>query len=162
MGLKVGSLTGTSILGAKATEKSHRHDIAKLNDGTLDGLVVTDKMGATGYNLVAANHIIFLGSLYSITMERQAIGISLFLSLLTTLGRIARRLQRRVPKAYIIASPSFPGDNAALEMKRQRGEEDEDMIRRISETELQMLSAQFSDVHVRDDGNLEYDLTGVV
>src|SRR6202035_2582386 len=103
MGLKVRSLTGTSILSAKATEKSRRSDIAKLNDGTLDGLVVTDKMGATGYNLVAANHIIFLGSLYSLTMERQAIGISRFLSLLTTLGRIARRLQRRIPKAYIIA-----------------------------------------------------------
>ena len=158
----MGSLTGTSILGAKATEKSRRSDIAKLNYGTLDGLVVTDKMGATGYDLVAANHIIFLGSLYSLTMERQAIGISRFLSLLTTLGRITRRLQRRVPKAYIIASPSFPGDNAALEMKRQRGEEDEAMIRRISETELRMLSDQFSGVDVRADGNLEYNLTGEV
>ena len=47
-------------------------------------------------------------------------------------------------------------------MKIQRGEEDEDMIRRISETELRMLSAQYSDVNVRPNGNLEYDLTGDV
>ena len=161
MGLKVGALTGSHILGGKATEASCRDDIAKLNDRQLDGLIITDKMGATGYNLVAANHIIFLGSLYSITMERQAVGMSpRCLSLLTILlGQIARRKQTRIPKAYIIASPAFPGDNAALETKQLRGEEDEAMVHKMSETEWEMLSSQFSHISLTVDGHVVYDLT---
>jgi SNF2 family DNA or RNA helicase len=74
MDLKIGYVTGASILDARVSEKSKNRDIAGLNEGRLDGLIVTDKCGATGLNLVGANHIIFLGSLYSWDYEKQAIG----------------------------------------------------------------------------------------
>ena len=158
MGLKVGSITGTPILGQPATEDSRRQNINRLNAGELDGLVVTDKLGATGYNLASANHVIFLGSLYSITMERQAIGNMLQWHQLT-LGRVARRGQRRTRKAYIIASRNFPGDSVALSTKEARGEEDDAMIQRMTEAELAMLTEMFAGVGLRPDGKELIDLT---
>lgn len=42
--------------------------------GDLDGIVLTDRVDACGHNLVGANHIIFLGSLYSYSAECRSIG----------------------------------------------------------------------------------------
>jgi hypothetical protein len=77
MHLKVGTISGTPIMGRACMDKARARDVAGLSNGALDGLIITDRLGATGYNLVAANHVIFLGSLYSATMECQAIGMIL-------------------------------------------------------------------------------------
>jgi SNF2 family DNA or RNA helicase len=68
-------VTGSAILGVKVNEKTKTKHIEQLNRGNLDGIIMTDKVGATGLNLTGANHIIFLGSLYSIDYEKQAIGM---------------------------------------------------------------------------------------
>jgi hypothetical protein len=77
MGIKVGTISGTPVMGRPCTDQARAKDIAGLSNGALQGLIITDRLGATGYNLVAANHVIFMGSLYSATMERQAIGMTL-------------------------------------------------------------------------------------
>lgn len=75
--LKVGLLTGSTIMGTKVTDKSRVRDIELFNKGELDGLLITERVGATGHNLAAASNMIFLGSLYSLCYEEQAIGDSL-------------------------------------------------------------------------------------
>ena len=75
MGLKIGVLAGSTIFGHKATESSRDAAIKQLNNGELDGLIMTDRVGECGHNLTGANVMIFLGSLYSKPYEQQAIGI---------------------------------------------------------------------------------------
>jgi SNF2 family DNA or RNA helicase len=72
--LKVGILAGSDIFGAKGMNLNRGKTVAALNDGDLDGIIMTDKVGGTGFSLVGANHMIFLGSLYSQDDEDQAIG----------------------------------------------------------------------------------------
>lgn len=75
MNLKMGVLTGSTIFEHRPTEKSRDPAIKGLNNGDLDGLIMTDRVGACGHNLTGANVMIFLGSLYSKPYEEQAIGI---------------------------------------------------------------------------------------
>lgn len=75
MNLKMGVLTGSTIFDHRASEKSRDAAIKRLNDGELDGLIMTDRVGACGHNLTGANVMIFLGSLYSKPYEEQAIGM---------------------------------------------------------------------------------------
>jgi Helicase conserved C-terminal domain len=147
--LDVGFLTGSAILGVKVNENTKAKHIQQLNDGTLDGIIMTDKVGATGLNLTGANHIIFLGSLYSIDYEKQAIGMSADVDSLI-IGRIARKGQRRIPKAYIIASRSFTGDKAALDLKQSRGEQDTQMMKALSEQEAEELMGRKDPVEIID------------
>jgi SNF2 family DNA or RNA helicase len=77
LGLRMGALMGSSIFDHKSSNKYRAMTVDALNEGELDGLVMTDKVGACGHNLVGASHMIFMGSLYSPSNEEQAIGISL-------------------------------------------------------------------------------------
>jgi hypothetical protein len=72
--LKVGILAGSDIFGTKATNIHRRDTVKALNHGDLDGIIMTSKVGGTGFSLVGANNMIFLGSLYSKDEEDQAIG----------------------------------------------------------------------------------------
>jgi superfamily II DNA or RNA helicase len=74
MGLKMGVLSGAEIFGHKSTQIERDKAIAQLNHGELDGLIMTDRVGACGHNLTGANVMIFLGSLYSQPYEDQAVG----------------------------------------------------------------------------------------
>lgn len=82
-------------MGTKVTDKTRGRDIELLNKDELDGLLITDKVGATGYNLATANHIIFMGSLYSLCYEEQAIG-----DLLSSLQLTARENCSQRPTSY--------------------------------------------------------------
>ena len=77
MNLNVGVLSGSPIFGHKSTQKERDRAIRQLNAGELDGLLMTDKVGACGHNLTGANVMIFLGSFYSKPYEEQAIGLTL-------------------------------------------------------------------------------------
>ena len=79
MGLnfKIGVLAGSPIFDQMPSSKSRGAAVEGLNNGDLDGIVMMDKVGACGHNLVGANHMIFMGSLYSKAAENQAIGSSL-------------------------------------------------------------------------------------
>jgi superfamily II DNA or RNA helicase len=80
MGLKMGVLAGDEIFGHKSTQRARDNAIAQLKEGELDGLIMTDRVGACGHNLTGANVMIFLGSLYSQPYEDQAAGnISLWM-----------------------------------------------------------------------------------
>jgi SNF2 family DNA or RNA helicase len=76
LGLKMGVLAGTKIWGHATTEDARIKTVERLNAKTLNGIVMTDKVGACGHNLVGANKMIFIGSLYSQAFEEQAIGDS--------------------------------------------------------------------------------------
>jgi len=76
LGLKIGVLAGTSIWRHSTSDSARAATVAALNDQTLDGIVMTDRVGACGHNLVGANVMIFIGSLYSEAYEHQAIGKS--------------------------------------------------------------------------------------
>jgi hypothetical protein len=73
--MKVGCLSGTKIWGHSTTSAARSATVEALNTGDLDGIVMTDRVGSCGHNLVGANHMIFLGSLYSYSNECQSIGI---------------------------------------------------------------------------------------
>ena len=74
-------------------------------------------------------------------------------------GLVARRNQKRTPKAYIIASPLLPGDNVALEVKRARGEEDDAMRQKLAKEELAQLNAKFQGIILSPSGHEVFDLT---
>ena len=71
----MGVLAGSAMWGHKPTENARTATVNSLNAGKLNGIVMTDRVGACGHNLVGAQHIIFLGSLYSQSYEDQAIGV---------------------------------------------------------------------------------------
>ena len=71
----MGCLSGTKIWDNSTTSAARSATVEALNTGDLDGIVMTDRVGACGHNLVGANHMIFLGSLYSYSAECQSIGI---------------------------------------------------------------------------------------
>jgi SNF2 family DNA or RNA helicase len=77
LGYKIGVLAGSPIFNQKPSSKSRAAAVEGLNNGDLDGMVMMDKVGGCGHNLVGANHMIFMGSLYSKATENQAIGSSL-------------------------------------------------------------------------------------
>ena len=71
----MGVLIGSTIFNYRATEKSHDAVTKGLNNGELDGLIMTDRVGAYRHNLTAANVMIFFGSLYSKPYKEQAMGM---------------------------------------------------------------------------------------
>jgi len=136
--LKVGVLAGTKIYGNGAENHKRSAVVNGINNGALQGLIMTDRVGGTGFTLTGANNMIFLGSLYSKDEEDQAIGTVLARQLYSLIvGRICREGQSRTPQVYIIADPQFIGDKAAFEIKAFRAREQGDMNRRVDgETEL--------------------------
>lgn len=73
--MKIGALTGTSLWRLSTSDVARNATVDHLNDGTLDGIVMTDQVGACGHTLIGANIMIFIGSLYSHAQEEQAIGM---------------------------------------------------------------------------------------
>ena len=71
MGLKVGILAGTNIFGSKTTARDEA--VSQLNAGSLDGMIITPGVGGTGLNMTGACVMIFMGSAYSISSERQCV-----------------------------------------------------------------------------------------
>jgi SNF2 family DNA or RNA helicase len=76
LGLKIGVLAGQPIFGQSSEDRQRDAVVKDLNEGRLDGVIMTEKVGACGHNLVGGNNIIFDGSLYSQAFESQAIGTS--------------------------------------------------------------------------------------
>ena len=74
MKLKMGALAGQKLFNHKDGQKDRDKVIADLNTGNLDGIIMTDRVGGCGHNLVGANHMIFMGSLYSQAYEDQCVG----------------------------------------------------------------------------------------
>ena len=74
VGIKIGVLAGQKLF-LHTTAQCDRVP-ERLNTGEIDGVIMTDRVGACGHNLVGANHMIFMGSLYSQAYEDQAIGTS--------------------------------------------------------------------------------------
>lgn len=74
MNLKVGVLTGTTIFGHGSSDGARDQAIFDLNQGDLDGLIMTDRVGGCGHNLTGASVMIFMGSLYSKASEDQVTG----------------------------------------------------------------------------------------
>ena len=116
----MGIFAGTTIFGHPPTEDARDNAIDGLNNGDLNGLVMTDRVGGCGHDLTGANVMIFMGSLYLAPYEEQAIGTSQCLLKLLIVARICRPGQLRLPKIYIIADPDFEGDRMAFEIKSSR------------------------------------------
>jgi len=116
MGLKVGVLAGSNIFGSKTTTRDEA--VSELNVGSLDGMVITPGVGGTGLNMIGACVMIFMGSAYSISSERQCV------------CRMCRERQTaKCVYAVIIADRKFKGDQAAFDIKDERAKEDGEMTR---------------------------------
>ena len=72
VGIKIGVLAGQKLFSYTTAQRDRVPE--RLNTGEIQGVVMTDRVGACGHNLVGANHMIFMGSLYSQAYEDQAIG----------------------------------------------------------------------------------------
>jgi superfamily II DNA or RNA helicase len=72
--LKVGALAGQKLFAHNSSQKDRDKVIRDLNAGSLHGVIMTDKVGGCGHNIVGANHMIFMGSLYSQSYEDQCVG----------------------------------------------------------------------------------------
>jgi hypothetical protein len=73
LGWKIGILAGSPIFGRAVSARERRATADALNNGDLDGVLMTEQVGAIGHTLIGAC-VIFLGSLYSNSIEEQAIG----------------------------------------------------------------------------------------
>jgi hypothetical protein len=76
LGLKIGVLAGETIYGHKSDDHTRFEAVRALNDEKLDGLVISPKVGGCGHNLIGANHVLFMGSMYSHAYEAQILGIA--------------------------------------------------------------------------------------
>jgi SNF2 family DNA or RNA helicase len=71
MNLRLGVLAGTRIWGHQPTNRDEV--VAQINRGEIDGVVMTERVGGCGFSITGANHVIYLGSSYSQTMQDQVI-----------------------------------------------------------------------------------------
>ena len=127
----MGCLSGTRIWGHATTSAACSATVEALNTGDLNGIVMPDRVGACGHNLIGANHMIFLGSLYSYSAECQSIGMFPNFKLMLIIGCMCREGQARIPKVYIIVDPQFKGDKTALEIKESQREEEDCMTHKL-------------------------------
>ena len=148
----MGTLVGEKIWGVPATDRSRQATVDGVNTGDLRGLVMTDQVGGTGHNIVGGNNIIFLGSLYQPTGEKQAVGKWPWNAFLT-IGRIAREGQTRVPKAYILADKNFVGDQMVFAVKKWREQEEEKMAQAFTGEMLAELDS-FEEWYLEASGNM--------
>jgi hypothetical protein len=74
MKLKMGALAGQKLFNHKDGQRERDKVIDDLNTGNLNGIVMTDRVGGCGHNLVGTSHMIFMGSLYSQAYEDQCVG----------------------------------------------------------------------------------------
>lgn len=72
--MNVGVLAGEKIFGEKVKIEKRVGVVERMNAGELDGLIVSNEVAGYGFNMTGANHIIFLGSLYSLAYEEQISG----------------------------------------------------------------------------------------
>jgi SNF2 family DNA or RNA helicase len=72
----MGILAGQKVFDQRSATKERNDVVSQLNDSKsgMHGVLISEKVGACGLNLVGASHIIFFGSLYSQDFENQAIG----------------------------------------------------------------------------------------
>jgi len=73
--LDIRVLAGEPIYGHKADDATCFKAIKALNKENLHGLRISPKVGGCGYNLIGANHVLFMGSMYSQAYENQVLGI---------------------------------------------------------------------------------------
>lgn len=124
MRLDVGALAGSRIYDHVPDANNRDKVVEQLNLGSLHGIVMTDRVGGCGHTLIGANHMIFLGSLYSKSSEDQAIGDADLTRTPLILGRMCREGQTRLPHAYNIADQKFAGDEVAFKVKEARAHEE--------------------------------------
>ena len=146
----MGVLAGTKIFGHCPTEEERDGAVEGINNGDLQGLVMTDRVGGCGHNLTGANIMIFMGSLYSGPYEEQAIGITQSYPKFLIVARICRPGQKRLCKIYIIADPEYEGDKMAFEIKNARNADGELMQCKFDQAKghfrcLDMVHALFGD-----------------
>ena len=127
-------LGGKKIFGHGCSNRDREAAVADLNTGHVQGMVMSERIGGIGHNLIGASVMLFMGSLYSQAYEDQAIGMFALKTGLTE-GRICREGQMEIPCAIIYANPNFVGDQVSIELKLYRGENDIELKRRLTRQE---------------------------
>lgn len=67
-------ISGTKVYKHSTSRKARQGVCDKLNQGLLDGVIFTPKTGGVGLTLIGASVMIFMGSMYAMDYEEQAIG----------------------------------------------------------------------------------------
>ena len=106
-------LGGVKIFGHGCSARDREAAVVNLNTGQVNGMVMSEKVGGIGHNLIGATHMLFMGNLYSQAYEDQAVGISTKETSLTE-GRMCREGQSGIPRATIYANPNFLGDQVSF------------------------------------------------
>jgi hypothetical protein len=132
----MGVIAGQKLFTHKSSQAQRDEVIRKLNAGDLHGMIMTDRFSRCGHNLVGANHIIFMGSLYSQSYEDQYVG-TWIVCLQLIEGRMCTQGQTRVPHAWIIADPNFVGDSVSINIKQSRGEAEELLRKKMTAGEYE-------------------------
>lgn len=71
-------LGGQKIFGHGCSDRHREAAVADLNNGRVQGMVMSERVGGIGHNLIGASVMLFMGSLYSQAYEDQAIGMSAY------------------------------------------------------------------------------------
>lgn len=72
--MDVGVLCGTKVYSHGVSQRYRDSVIKGLNEGKLDGLIMGQRVGGCGHNLVGASYMFFMGSPYSLAYEQQCTG----------------------------------------------------------------------------------------
>ena len=129
----------------KATPKLRAETVQQLNDPNSDikGVVITPQTGGVGLNMPGASLIVFMGSMYSLDHEAQAVcELPSLNGVDPVVARLCREGQRKIPKAYMIINASFKGDMAAISLKMSRGEELRNLTDLLSAEEIAQLAKE--------------------
>jgi superfamily II DNA or RNA helicase len=70
----VGVICGQNVFGHPCNPADRVNTVNRLNAGELHGIVMNSDIAGVGYNMVGANVLIFLGSMYSQDYESQVAG----------------------------------------------------------------------------------------
>lgn len=74
MKLKVKIICGKDMYGNKRVTENRTAIVDELNQGQLDGIIMSSEVGGVGFNAYGASLVIFMGSLHSLAAEEQLIG----------------------------------------------------------------------------------------
>ena len=76
LGHNISVLGGEKIFGHKCSNRHREAAVVELNTGRVHGMVMSERVGGIGHNLVGTTTMLFMGSLYSLAYEEQAVGMS--------------------------------------------------------------------------------------
>jgi hypothetical protein len=139
------------VYDIQSNERNRSSAITAINDGTIDGIIMTAQTGGCGHNMPGAQIMIFMSSLYSPAEENQSICMLHSIVFCLIVGRMCREGQMGIPKAFIIGDSNFKGDATAFRIKEDREKEEIAMQSKLSAVEVRTVLDKVSALRADDE-----------